>query len=99
MFAYPSLYEGFGLPVLEAMACGAPVVASCTTAVGETAGDASLLVDPQDVDAIAATLSRVLADEALSTELGRRGLQQTAGYNSGRMAAGLISSWRKALAG
>jgi glycosyltransferase involved in cell wall biosynthesis len=99
VFAYPSLYEGFGLPVLEAMACGAPVVASRTTAVGETAGDASLLLDPQDVDAIAATLSRVLADEALSTALGRRGLQHAAGYNSGRMAAGLISSWRKALAG
>ena len=60
VFAYPSLYEGFGLPVLEAMACGAPVAASCTTAVGETAGDAALLFNPQDVAAVAATLGRVL---------------------------------------
>ena len=58
--AYPSLYEGFGLPVLEAMACAAPVVTSGTTALRDTAGDAALLVDPLDTDAIAAALHRVL---------------------------------------
>jgi glycosyltransferase involved in cell wall biosynthesis len=98
-FAYVSLYEGFGLPVLEAMACGAPVIASCTTAVGETAGDAALLVDPRDVDAIANALSRVVTDQALAAELARRGPRHAAGYDWGQMTEGLIASWRKALAG
>jgi alpha-1,3-rhamnosyl/mannosyltransferase len=96
--AYPSLYEGFGLPVLEAMACGTPLVASNDTAVAETAGDAALLVDPRDPAAIADGLRRVLEDAVLADDLRARGLARARGFTWGRMAAGLVRSWRLALA-
>jgi glycosyltransferase involved in cell wall biosynthesis len=83
-FAYPSLQEGFGLPVLEAMAAGAPVVTSNVSSLPEVAGDAALLVDPRDVRAIAAGIERVLTDP----ELGRR-LRE-----SGRERAGEFS-WER----
>jgi glycosyltransferase involved in cell wall biosynthesis len=73
-FAFPSLYEGFGFPVLEAMACGVPVLASNTSSIPEVAGDAALLVDPGDSAAMAEALHRLLYDEALRTELRRKGL-------------------------
>lgn len=72
-FVYPSLYEGFGIPVLEAGACGVPVITSNTSSLPEVAGDAAILVDPHDVDAIADAMRRVLTDEALRAELVRRG--------------------------
>ncbi|MFN4295018.1 MAG: glycosyltransferase family 4 protein [Thermoflexales bacterium] len=72
-FVFPSLYEGFGLPVLEAMQCGAPVITSNTTALPEVAGDAALLVDPEDADAIAAAIRRVIGEPALRAELRARG--------------------------
>lgn len=68
-FAFPSLYEGFGIPLLEAQACGAPVLASNTSSLPEVAGDAALLVDPLNVDAIARGLERLLFDEALRQRL------------------------------
>src|SRR6185436_13559507 len=73
VFAFPSLYEGFGLPVDEAMACGTPVVASTASSVPEVAGDAALLVDPLDVQAISEGLARVLTDETLAGALRQRG--------------------------
>jgi glycosyltransferase involved in cell wall biosynthesis len=76
-FAYPSLFEGFGLPVLEAMACGAPVVTSNRTALPELVDDAGLLVDPESVEALAGAMRRLLADPALAAELGRRGLERS----------------------
>jgi glycosyltransferase involved in cell wall biosynthesis len=73
VFAFPSLYEGFGLPVAEAMACGTPVVASNVSSIPEVAADAALLVDPMDVDAIADGLARVLTDEDFAGALRLRG--------------------------
>jgi glycosyltransferase involved in cell wall biosynthesis len=95
--AYVSLYEGFGLPVLEAMACGAPVIASRTTAVGETAGEAALLIDPEDTEEIAGALERILTDKILAAELMGRGTLRAAEFTWDAMARGLIASWRKAL--
>lgn len=73
-FVYPSLYEGFGLTVLEAMACGAPVICSSTTSLPEVAGDAALLVDPEDAGAIGQAILRMLGDEKLRNSLRARGL-------------------------
>jgi glycosyltransferase involved in cell wall biosynthesis len=73
-FVFPSLYEGFGIPVLEAGACGVPVITSNTSSLPEVAGDAALLVDPHDVDAIAEAMNRLVTDAALRAELSRRGL-------------------------
>ena len=73
---FPSLYEGFGFPVLEAMACGTPVICSNTSSLPETAGDAALLVDPLDVDAIASAIDRMASDSALRWKLIARGYLQ-----------------------
>ena len=73
VFVYPSLYEGFGMPVLEAMACGTPVVTSNISALPETAGDAALLVDPLDDMALAEAIGRILEDPVLAEDLSRRG--------------------------
>jgi glycosyltransferase involved in cell wall biosynthesis len=74
-YIFPSLYEGFGLPVLEAQACGAPVMTSNNSSLPEVAGDAALLVDPNDVDAIAEAMLRLATDETLRAELIERGFQ------------------------
>lgn len=92
--AYPSLYEGFGLPVIEAMGRGVPVVASTTPAVAETAGDAALLVDPLDVDALAGALERVLTDEALAADLRARGLARAAGFSWEATARATLDVYR-----
>lgn len=71
---YPSIYEGFGLPVLEAMACGTPVITSNVSSLPEVAGDAALSVDPRDVDALTQALNRIWTSPELRTELRRKGL-------------------------
>jgi len=96
VFAYPSLYEGFGFPVIEAMAAGTPVVAGHAGAIPEVAGDGALLVDPTDVDAIAEGLTMVLDDPALAERLVRAGRKQAAGYTWRRSAAGLNDLYHRA---
>lgn len=95
--AYPSLREGFGLPVLEAMAQGAAVVTSATTATAEVAGDAALLVDPLDVDAIAGALARLLDDDELRERLGAAAESQAARFTWERTAAAVVGAYRAAL--
>jgi glycosyltransferase involved in cell wall biosynthesis len=77
-FVFPSLYEGFGMPVLEAMAAGIPVLTSNSSALPEVAGDAALLVDPLDTQAIAAGLMRLAHDADLRALLRERGLARAA---------------------
>ena len=91
LFALPSLYEGFGLPVLEAMACGTPVVCSDRSSLPEVAGDAALLVDPTDVDAISAAMTRALTDDGLRAEMVSRGLTQASRFTWERAARQLLS--------
>jgi glycosyltransferase involved in cell wall biosynthesis len=85
-FVFPSWYEGFGLPVLEAMACGTPVVASDTASLPELVGDAGLLAPPGDAAAIAAAVRRVLTEPGLADSLRRRGLERVRRF-SWRMTA------------
>jgi len=98
-FVYPSLFEGFGLPVLEAMACGTPVVASNCTALPELAGDAGLLVDPESVDGLAAAIDRVISDVAFARELGARGLERSRRYSWGLTARRTLDVYRDAARG
>jgi glycosyltransferase involved in cell wall biosynthesis len=80
LFVFPSMYEGFGLPPLEAMACGTPVVASNVTSLPEVVGDAAILVDPHDVDSIEAGIERGLSDPVLREQLRRMGLERARRY-------------------
>jgi glycosyltransferase involved in cell wall biosynthesis len=81
VFIYPSLYEGFGLPPLEAMACGTPVICSNTSSLPEVVGDAGLLIDPHNVETMTQALERLLNDQALRQDLSARGLKQAAKFN------------------
>lgn len=97
VFAFPSLYEGFGLPPLEAMACGVPVVASSASSVPEVVGEAGLLVDPLDVDDLAGALARALDDEALRADLTRRGLEQARRFSWAESARQLREHYNRLL--
>ncbi len=88
--AFPSIYEGFGLPILEAMACGTPVVTSVTSSLPELAGDAALLVEPTDVDAIAAALRRLLQEADLRRKLVAAGFDQARKFTWEKAAAQLL---------
>jgi alpha-1,3-rhamnosyl/mannosyltransferase len=81
LLAFPSLYEGFGLPVLEAMACGVPVVCSDTSSLPEVAGEAALFFDPTHVEAIITALERALADPDLRQDMQDRGLARAARFS------------------
>jgi glycosyltransferase involved in cell wall biosynthesis len=85
-FVLPALHEGFGFPVVEAMACGTPVVCSNTTSLMEVAGDAALLIDPLDVAALAEAIARVLRDDELRAKMRQKGLARTQRFSWDRCA-------------
>ncbi len=87
LFVYPSMYEGFGLPVLEAIACGAPTITSNTSALPEVAGDAAILIDPADTAALAKAMQSVLLDPVLRKDLQTRGPLQAAQFTWEKAAA------------
>jgi glycosyltransferase involved in cell wall biosynthesis len=93
VFCFPSLREGFGLPVLEAMAHGTPVVTSGVSATAEVAGSAALLVDPLDTDEIAAALDRILGDTALAADLRTRGRARAAEFTWARTAELTVAAY------
>jgi glycosyltransferase involved in cell wall biosynthesis len=95
--AYPSLYEGFGLPVLEALAYGRPTLSSSTSSIPEVAEDAALLVDPEDDDAIAAGLVRILTDEPLRAELMEKGPARAASFSWEATARATLDAYRDAM--
>ncbi|WP_047960287.1 glycosyltransferase [Desulfovibrio sp. TomC] len=99
VFAYPSFGEGFGLPVLEAMGCGAPVVATTSPAVPEVAGDAALFVVPTDTAGLAEALMRVVADPELAANLRARGLARAACFTWDGAVALALAAYRRAAAG
>ena len=95
-FAFPSLYEGFGLPPLEAMACGTPTVVADTSALPEVVGDAALLHPPTDHEALADALLRVIKDESLRTTLRARGIERAAHFTWERSARETLAVYREA---
>ncbi len=97
-FVFPSLYEGFGLPVLEAMSRGVPVATSGRASLAEVAGDAALTFDPEDEASIAAALEAMLADEALRERLRAAGRARSAEFTWQRTAELTVESYRRALA-
>jgi len=85
-YIFPSLYEGFGLPVLEAMNCGCPILCSTAASLPEVGGEAALYFDPLDANSLAAVIERLLTDSALKSDLRGRGLQQAAHFTWGKTA-------------
>ncbi len=98
-FVFPSLYEGFGLPVLEAMHRGVPVACADASSLPEVAGDAALLFDPRDVAAIAASIERLLGDPALARSLRAKGLARAREFTWARTARLTLDSYARALPG
>lgn len=97
VFCFPSLMEGFGFPVLEAMAQGTPVITSRGTSTEEVAGDAAILIDPHDPDEIARAIERAFGDDGVVERAGRLGPERAAGFTWDRTARGLIQAYEELL--
>ncbi|MGA2642914.1 MAG: glycosyltransferase family 1 protein [Spirochaetia bacterium] len=96
VFVYPSLYEGFGLPLLEAFACGCPVAASRSSCIPEVAGDAAEIFDPRLVDSVAAAVERVLCNPSRSRQLVEAGMARLSFFSWEKTAAKTLEVYRKA---
>lgn len=99
LFLYPSLYEGFGLPVLEAMVCGTPVITSLTGSIPEIAGDAAVMVNPRDVDEIAAAIARVSTDTVFRRNLVARGKMRAEAFSWQRTAEKTFEIYKNVMDG
>ncbi|MBO0780784.1 MAG: glycosyltransferase family 4 protein [Ktedonobacteraceae bacterium] len=99
LFVFPSLYEGFGLDPLEAMACGAPVVCSNRSSLPEVVGDAAISIDPENTDALADAICRVLSSESLQADLRARSLKRAAGFSWRKTAEETLSVYEEVMAG
>jgi len=99
MLVYPSIYEGFGLPILEAMACGTPVVTSSVSSMPEVAGDAALLADPRSVEGMAEAILRLAEDAGLRDELREKGFRREKGFSWRTAAARTMDVYREVLEG
>ncbi len=97
LFIYPSFYEGFGLPVLEAMGCAAPVICSNTSSLPELAGDAAILVDPSDNAAIEKSIADILSDDGLKKTLSDRSLKQAARFSWEKAAKETMELYREVM--
>lgn len=95
VFVYPSLYEGFGLPLLEAMACGVPAITSGTSSLPEVAGDAALKVDPYNIKELADSITRLLSDAELRVELSKKGLERAKIFSWDKTAMETMEVYRK----
>jgi glycosyltransferase involved in cell wall biosynthesis len=94
MFVYPSLYEGFGLPILEAMACGTPVITSNRTSLPEVAGDAAVLIDPTRAEALAEAMTSILSDGELRQTLRAKGLARAHAFTWTTVAEQTVAVYR-----
>lgn len=97
VFVFPSLHEGFGIPILEAMACGAPVITSNTTSLLEVAGDAALLVDPEQPEEIGQAMFNLCQDADLRSQLAERGLKRAQTFSWAKMAQETLTIYQKML--
>ncbi|HEU4955202.1 MAG TPA: glycosyltransferase, partial [Gemmatimonadales bacterium] len=88
---FPSRYESFGIPIVEAMACGCPVITATTSACPEVAGGAAILVDPDDTEGLADAMLRVSLDDPLAEDLRQRGLRRAAGFSWAASARTLLT--------
>jgi glycosyltransferase involved in cell wall biosynthesis len=94
VFVFPSLYEGFGIPTLEAMSCGIPVIAADNSSLPEAVGDAGILIDAQDVEALAQALAQVLDDQDLNYTLRERGLARAKLFTWEKAAQALLATYQ-----
>ncbi len=99
VFAYPSLYEGFGLPILEAMSCGAPVITSNVSSMPEVAGDAARLVTPTDAEELGEALRALLSDEGLRKNMRKKGRERASLFSWERCARETLELYRKVVEG
>lgn len=99
LFVFPSLYEGFGMPVLEAMACGAPVITSDVTSLPEVAGDAAVLVSPEDPEALAKAILLVLEDTALREKMRAKGFERVKQFSWEQAARRTLALYREVCEG
>ena len=97
LFAFPSLFEGFGLPILEAMACGTPVIASNRTSIPEVAGDAAVICDPDDKEKFAQHMTEIINQESLKKQLAQKGVQRAAMFSWEKAARQTYSLFKKVI--